>query len=165
LIGLTELACKTHKGGEMKKLFLTGLALGTILFTNTGAIADVIFDQSFSSEGDYQAAPPNIFTDSYFTDQVSFISGATITGMDIYWWTGDTVLPTIGQSVIVNLSQFDAGATLPTLINTVTTTISIIDTEGAFWPYINRVHVDISSPLILMPGIDYLIGLLARNGA
>nr|WP_281415179.1 PEP-CTERM sorting domain-containing protein [Geobacter hydrogenophilus] len=88
-----------------------------------------------------------------FADNINFVSGATITGMDIY---SVPYKGTIGQQVTVRLWA-DNGGEPGILLDTINTTISIIDNDGATSGN-NRKHADIT-PLLLTADTTYWIGM------
>jgi hypothetical protein len=131
------------------------LGLITTLFVGGTAHGTVILDDSPSTTGATISSNDwsNLLLTQSFAENINFASGATITGIDIY---GDSFFGTIGQQATVRLWA-DNGGQPGTLLDTITTSISIIDNDGATSGN-NRKHADIT-PLLLAAGTTYWIGM------
>jgi hypothetical protein len=139
----------------MKKVLLAGLAISLVVISSGSAFASVIWDYSPAT---YSAATvstdwSNYSTAQNFAEKVSFATGATVTGIDIYSGSNWGV---VGESVTVRLWSDVSGAP-GLLLQDIVTTISKVDTDGATGSF-TRKHADFSS-LLLTPGTNYWIGM------
>jgi hypothetical protein len=150
---------KKMKGAIMKqrKMHSLVLAIGmiaTLLWCST-SYASIIWDYSPATTGGEVSADDwiNNYNMQSFAEAVSFASDTTVGGIDIY---STSSYGYIGESVTVRLWSDSTGQP-GTLLNTIVTTITAIDTDGAVGNN-NRKHADIT-PLTLTAGTTYWIGM------
>jgi hypothetical protein len=142
-------------GEDMKKILLAGLAMGAVMFSGVWASASIIWDYSPGTTGAaiVESSWSNDSPQQNFGEIISFATGATVTGIDIY---SNSYFGSIGQDVTVRLWS-DVNGTPGTLLQEIFTSITVIDTDGATGS-VNRKHADIS-PLLLTAGVKYWIGM------
>lgn len=125
------------------------------------AYATVIWDYSPATTGAAITGDRMNSADSYnWAESVSFVSGAIVTGIDIY---SESAFGSVGQLATVRIwSDYGAGAPID-LLKEIHTSISIIDAVGAV-DGLTRKHADFD-PLLLSAGTNYWIGMSGGDGS
>ena len=126
------------------------------------ALAVVILDRSPDAFPGADFSPgsagnfSNIRSGQHFADDFSFASNAVLTGMDIY---SGVQFAAVGDTVTIQLFA-DATGSPGAILAEFTETIDLIDFEGiSATTESNRKHVDFTSPLNLVGGTTYWIGM------
>lgn len=144
----------------MKKNFVAGLAVGLMFLSAGDVFASIIWDYSPGTTGAVVSPEgsngnwSNHSQGQNFAEIVSFATGATITGMDIY---SNNYWGSVGQGVVIRLWS-DVNGNPDSLLYEINSQISAIDEVGiGSNTEINRKHADFS--LTLDAGVDYWIGM------
>ena len=148
---------------KYNKIIFIAAVVAAFVMASTVMASSVILDQSPEVIGGTFNGPwNNVYEASRYYDRISFASPVTITGMDLFI---DDGYGFEGQSVIVSLITGDFSNSPQNFLET----ISIKDYDGAGmaydWSYngetgtVARAHVDFTTPIYLLPGTDYWIGL------
>ncbi len=143
------------------KLILGGISglLASFLVANS-ANAGIILDHSPGTFGSSTFKPGTISTwenqrlAQHWADNFSFGTNTAVDGMDIY---SIPSFGAVGDSVSIQLWADNSGAP-GALISEFGEKISTIDLEGARGD-LNRKHADFTTPLNLLAGVTYWIGM------
>jgi hypothetical protein len=118
----------------------------------------IVWDASPGATGASDAgAFANLMDHQILADRISFAGATQIDGMDIYT-SAPSSGAAVGQSATVRLYADAAGAP-GALLDSFTQTVSAVDADGAAGPGSVRVHVDLTSPLLLDANTPYWIGM------
>lgn len=132
-------------------VILVAMTLGLPSVTN----ASVVWDYSpFTTQATLAGLWSNEAPVQNFGELVSFGSDQQIVGMDIYT---ELDFATVGQSVTVRIWS-DAAGVPGSLLFDFTEAISVVDSEGAIGSEV-RVHADFTTPVTLLGGTGYWIGM------
>jgi hypothetical protein len=144
-----------HNSRGLISNLVLSFGLITILLVGGTANGAIILDHSPLTTGATISSNiwTNILSIQSFADDVNFISGATVTGIDIY---SSDFFGAVGQQATVRLWADNSGQP-GVLLDTINTIISSIDDSGATDGN-NRIHADITS-LLLAANTTYWIGM------